>query len=96
MMLLVHSEKTAERHYRIDGVTADLVDHDVIDAAELVDMAVVEFEKINVPHVDSLPTLLSELRETLFALSTADGLPLVARHERFPRNRLKVAHKPLL
>ena len=53
-----------------------------------VDMAVVEFEKINVPHVDSLPTLLSELPPSRAALrrtgrqTPLSFKPLVACHSK--------------
>jgi hypothetical protein len=30
-----HAEEAAERHHRINRPTTDLVDHDVIDAAEV-------------------------------------------------------------
>ena len=36
IVLLAHAEKAAERHHRIDSTTADLVDHDVFNAAKLV------------------------------------------------------------
>jgi hypothetical protein len=36
-----------------------------------IDAAVAEREKIDVPHGNSLPTLLSELRETPFTLAVS-------------------------
>src|ERR1019366_7109737 len=42
MVLFAHAEKTAERHHRIDRATADLVDHDVINVAELVPRLIID------------------------------------------------------
>jgi hypothetical protein len=44
-----------------------------------IDVAVAELGKIDVPHGNSLRTLLSELRETPFTLAVSGGLPPEAR-----------------
>ena len=53
-----------------------------------IDIAVAELKKINVPQVAMvLPALLTELRETPFALSVSGGLPPVARQGEGWRSR---------
>src|SRR4029077_5361308 len=42
MVLLADAEEAAERHDRVDGLAAHLVDHDVIDGAELLALQVVD------------------------------------------------------
>ncbi len=42
-------------------------------------VAVFQFKKIDVPHGNSLPTLLTELRETPFVVRSPGGLPPEAR-----------------
>jgi len=34
-MFLAHAEKTTEGHDRVDRMTTNLIDHDVIDGAEI-------------------------------------------------------------
>jgi hypothetical protein len=35
MLLLADAEEAAERHHGVDRLAADLVDHDVLDGAEM-------------------------------------------------------------
>ena len=52
MVLLAHAEKTAERHQRIDRATADLVDHDVINAAELIPRRIIDIGALHLVRRD--------------------------------------------
>src|ERR1039458_8140500 len=55
MVLLAHPEKTAERHHRIDRATADLVDHDVINAAELFPSGIIDIGALHLVGRDEGP-----------------------------------------
>jgi len=52
MVLLARAEKTAERHHRIDRATADLVDHDVINAAELIPRRIIDIGALHLVRRD--------------------------------------------
>jgi hypothetical protein len=42
MLLLADAEEAAERHHGVDRLAADLVDHDVLDRAEMLAVHVVD------------------------------------------------------
>src|SRR5258707_5853520 len=100
MILRANAEEAAERHERVDGLAAHLVDHDVIHSAEFLPLKIVNtgpFDLLscnqraggNLSHIVSHEALL-ELRRSEMLPLTAQRPPHLSvaayRHKEKARN----------
>src|ERR1019366_9359575 len=47
VMFLAHAEETTEGHDRVDRLTTNLIDHDVIDGAEIFSRQIIDIRSLN-------------------------------------------------